>query len=151
MFELTNLLLMVDWKEAGWKEFLVTGPWGRLAGFWACCCQACLAYIGTEIIGMTADETERPRETFPKAVRRVASRITFYYVGAIFVLGLNVSSNDPILASYVTSPQATYQGPFVLMVQRANIRGLAHLLNALTIVAALAVANVNLYVAVVHV
>jgi len=121
---------------------------GRLAAFWSCCCQACLAYLGTEIVGITADEAERPRKTIPKAVRRVAKRIIFYYVGAIFVLGLNISADDPVLASYVTNPQGSYQGPFVLMVQRANIPGLDHLLNAMSIVAALSVANANLYVTV---
>lgn len=67
-----------------------------------------------------------PRQTIPKAVRRVSKRIIIYYVGAIFVLGVNVSSNDPVLASYVTNPQGSYQGPFVLMVQRANIAELEH-------------------------
>ena len=139
---------MTDWKEDGWHDFLVTGAWGRLAAFWSCCCQACLAYEGTEIIGITADETERPRKTLPKAVRRVSGRIFIYYVGMIFVLGLTVSSNDPVLASYVMNPKGSYQGPFVLMVQRANIKGLAHLLNALTIVAVLSIANTNLYLSV---
>jgi yeast amino acid transporter len=102
-----------------------------------------------EIIGITADEAERPRQTIPKAVRRVSKRIVIYYVGAIFVLGLNVSSDDPVLKSYVTNPEGSYQGPFVLMVQRANISGLDHILNAISIVATLSVANANLYVTVI--
>ena len=120
-----------------------------MAAFWACCCQACLAYLGSEIIGITAEEAELPRQTLPKAVRRVAKRIILYYVGAIFVLGLNVSSNDPELEWYVTNPKGSYQGPFVLMVRRAGIPGLDHALNVITIVASLSVANANLYVAVI--
>jgi len=141
-------ILTQDWKEDGWKDFLVGGGWGQLAAFWSCCCQACLAYLGSEIIGITADEAEQPRKTIPTGVRRISGRIIFCYVGTIFVLGLNVSSNDPVLASYVTSPKGSYQGPFVLMVQRANIPGLAHMLNAISIIAALSVANANLYVSV---
>lgn len=139
---------MLDWKQDGWKEFLFEGSLGRLAAFWACCCQACLAYLGSEIIGITANEAGKPQETMPKAVRRVSHRIVFYYVGAIFVLGLNVSSDDPVLASYVTNPSGGYQGPFVLMLNRANIAGLDHVLNAVAIVASLSVANANLYVTV---
>jgi yeast amino acid transporter len=145
---LFTIILTSDWREDGWKEFLVSGGWGRLAGFWACCCQAAFAYLGTEIIGITADETECPRRTLPRAFRRVSKRIIIYYVGAIFVLGLNVSSNDPELAWYITNPKGSYQGPFVLMVKRANIPGLEHVLNAIAIVAALSVANANLYVTV---
>lgn len=140
--------LTADWKLDGWKEFLFDGSLGRLAAFWACCCQACLAYLGAEIIGITANEAEKPRETVPKAVRRVARRIVFYYVGTIFVLGLNVSADDPVLASYVTNSMGGYQGPFVLMFNRANIAGLTHVLNAMSIVASLSVANANLYVTV---
>lgn len=124
----------------------MTGAWGRLAAFWSCCYQACLAYMGTEIVGIMADEAERPRETLPNAVQRVSKRIIIYYIGLIFVLGLNVSSNDLVLASYITNPKGSYQGPFVLMVQRASLLGLAHLLNAPTIVSVLSIANTNLYI-----
>ena len=140
------LVLTADWREVGgWKEFLMTGPWGRLAGFWAACSQAAFAYIGTEILGITAEETERCRETLPKAVQRISQRIWLYYVGTIFVLGLNVSSNDPELVWYTDNPKGTYQGPFILMAQRAGIPGLAHLLNAVTLLAAVSVGNANLY------
>jgi yeast amino acid transporter len=138
----------VDWREQPWKEYLASGAAGRLAALWLCCCQACYSYMGCEIIGITAVESEKPRNTIPNAVRRVSKRIIFYYVGAVFALGLNVSSNDPVLASYVTNPEGSYQGPFVLMIQRANIRHLDSIINAATIVAVLGVANTNLYVAV---
>lgn len=102
--------------------------------------------MGTEIVGIMADEAERPRETLPNAVQRVSKRIIIYYIGLIFVLGLNVSSNDLVLAWYITNPKGSYQGPFVLMVQRASLLGLAHLLNAPTIVSVLSIANTNLYI-----
>lgn len=97
---------------------------------------------------MAAMETERPRETLPHAVRRVSYRIVLYYVGAIFVLGLNVSARDPILAADVLSTGGTFASPFVLMVQRAGIRGLGSLINAVALIAALSVATANLYVSV---
>jgi yeast amino acid transporter len=128
------------------KEFLVGGNLGRLVGFWACCCQACFAYLGSEIIGITASEVERPRETLPKAVRRVSYRLIFYYVGPLFVLGLNLSPTDPQLEWYLDS--GTPLSPFVLMVNRANIPGLDHLINAIALIAAITVANANLYVTV---
>jgi yeast amino acid transporter len=121
---------------------------GRLAGFWLCCCQATFAYLGAEIIGITANEVERPRESLPKAVRRVSHRLIIYYSGAIFVLGLNLWSADPVLGWYISNPGSAYQGPFVLMVQRANIPGLDNLLNAISLIAALSIANAGVYVTV---
>lgn len=121
---------------------------GRLAGFWACCCQACFSYLGAEILGIAANEVERPREAIPKAVRHVSKRLIFYYVGTIFILGLNVYSRDPVLEWFINNPAGNYQGPFVLMAQRANIPGLDHLLNAIALMAALSLANANLYVSV---
>lgn len=130
------------------KEFLVGDGLGRLVGFWAVCCQACFAYEGVEIIALTADEVERPRQTIPKAVRRVANRIVIYYVGCLFALGVNLSANDPLLQSFVNNPQGSYQGPFVLMAQRAGLIGLGHLLNAMALIASLSVANAALFVTV---
>src|SRR2546423_11019162 len=127
-----NGSLMIAWKnDLAFKPYLGTGSFGKLIGFWAACCQAIFSYLGVEIIGIVAEETERQRETLPHAVRRVAYRGLLYHVGAIFVLGLNVSSNDPILKNIVT--QRKISSPFVLMVQRAGIMGLMHLITAVTI------------------
>lgn len=103
------------------------------------------SYLGLEIIGITAEETERQRETLPHAVRRVAHRSVYYHVGAILVLGLNVSANDPILKSIATQD---YQSPFFLMVQRAGIPALGTLINVVIVIALISVANTRLYVSV---
>jgi yeast amino acid transporter len=130
------------------KKFLVESNvgLGRLVGFWSCCCKACFAYLGSEIIGITANEVERPRETLPKAVRRVSWRLIFLYVGPIFILGLNISSTDPQLKGWLQN--GDFQSPFVLMVRRANIPVLANLLNAVILMSAITLATVNLYVTV---
>lgn len=138
--------LFVDWREDGFKSYLLAGSAGRFIGLWACICQAMFAYSGAELIGIAADETERQRETLPKAVRRVSYRIVFYYVGCVVVLGLNVSAQDPVLASYVST--GSYTSPFELMVRRAGIPGLAHVINVVALIAVTSVANANLYVSV---
>jgi len=126
------------------REYKFTGAFGRLVGFWAACIQGC--YLGIEIIGIVAEETERPRATIPHSVRRVAYRGLIYHVGAVFVLGLNVSANDPILKIIATQE---YASPFALMVQRAGIPILAHIINGVSVVALLGVANTRLYVSVI--
>lgn len=120
-----------------------------MIGFWAVCCQACFSYSGVENIAITADEVERPRQTIPKAVRRVVSRLNLYYIGAIFVLGINLSANDPIIAAALQGkPGAVYSGGFVLIAERAGLPQFASFLNVMALGAAFSVANVELYVGV---
>ena len=98
------------------------------------------------MVGIAADETERHQEALPRAVRRVSTRILFYYVGATFVLGLNVSANDPILVAHLKD--GTYLSPFVLMIERAGISVLPHIVNFVGLIAVLTVANADLYISV---
>lgn len=142
----TVSMLTSDWGNGlAFKEYFYHGGFGRLVGFWAACTEAIFAYGGLEIIGICAEETERPRETLPRVVPVVAHRIVFYYVGAVFVLGLNVSSIDPILAYIATK---SYISPFVLMVQRAGIIGLTNVINAVALIIVLSVANTRVYICV---
>ncbi len=99
-------------------------------------------------MAITASEVERPRQTIPKAVRRIVNRLNFYYIGAIFVLGLNLSSNDPILARSLSDPSVGYHGSFVLMSQRAGIPRFGDFLNVMALGAALSISNASLYITV---
>jgi yeast amino acid transporter len=67
-----------------------------------------------------------------------------YYVGAVLVLGLNLSPDDPALSP----ANPNYPGGFIIMAQRAGIPVLPHIINAVMIIAALSVAIANLYVVV---
>lgn len=97
-------------------------------------------------MGIAAVETERQRETIPKIVRDVSYRIIFYYVGVVVVLGLNVSANDPILAADLSNCRLSYMSHFVLMVRRAGLsESFAGIINAMALLVAISVANVNLY------
>jgi amino acid transporter len=99
-------------------------------------------------VGITADEAERQRETLPRAVNKVTYRIGYLYIGAILMLGLNVSANDPLLSLGIATKSETFRGGFVVMAQRANIPVLPDFINAVMILAAVGVANADLYVAV---
>jgi amino acid permease len=67
----------------------------------------------------------------------------------MLALGLNVSANDPILPLRVLGdPTKPYYGGFIIMLQRANIPVLPHIVNAVMIIAALSVENADIYVTV---
>jgi amino acid permease len=94
------------WYQGAFNAYLLPDTAkGQLFGFWACCCEALFSYVGVEVAGIAADETERQRETLPRAVWRISNRLIVYYVGATFVLGLNVSAHDPILVAYLNPLQ----------------------------------------------
>ena len=149
-YSISKSTLISDWRQAAFKSYILSGAAGKFIAFWECSCRAAFNYTGNEIIGITAEETERQRETLPKAVKRISYRIIFYYVGAILVLGLNVSAEDPILGTWLLDDPTTrpYPGGFIIMLQRANIRGLPHIVNAVMIIAAISVSNADIYVTV---
>lgn len=83
------------WKNPGaFKEYLDTGSTGRFLGFWDSVTNAAFAYMGSEMVGMTFGEATQPWKTIPKAVNATFWRITFFYVGGVFCLGLVVSSSN---------------------------------------------------------
>lgn len=141
--------LIVDWEQGAFLSFLYGGGFGKLVGFWAACCQAIYSYLGVEIVGIAAEETERPLETLPRVVRRVSYRVIIYYVAAVFVLGLNVSAADPVLLRNHSSSSARYEPPFVLMAQRTGIPALPSIINAIGLLSALTVANAQIYASVI--
>lgn len=57
-------------------------------------CQACFAYTGTEVVGMTFGETPNPRKNIPRAVNQTFWRIACFYVLGVFFLGMTVPYNS---------------------------------------------------------
>lgn len=44
------------------------------------------AYVGVELVGVSAAETANPEKSIPAAINKIPLRILFFYVGALFVL-----------------------------------------------------------------
>lgn len=86
------------WNDPGaFQEYLLEGSLGRFLGFWACICQACFAFTGTEVVGMTFGETPNPRKNIPRAVKQTFWRIAVFYILGVIVLGMAVPSNNEML------------------------------------------------------
>jgi amino acid transporter len=69
-----------------------------------------------------------------------------YYVGAVVVLGLNLSADDPILKLNLETGATS--SPFALMFDRAGIPVLRNLINACALIASVSTANADLYIGV---
>lgn len=98
------------------------------------------SYIGTEVVSVTAAESQDPVRDIPRAARRMVLRMALFYVLAIAL----------VLA--VVPWTVTAQGgggieasPFVRVFDAAGIPAAATVMNAVVLTAALSSANTNLY------
>lgn len=95
---------------------------------------------------VAAGETENPRRNIPRAIRRVFWRIATFYVFAIFLVTLCVSSRDPRLLNAIDqSAPGAAQSPFVIAVENAGIRVLPGLLNGVIFTSAWSAGNSFFY------
>ncbi|WP_184694865.1 amino acid permease [Saccharothrix tamanrassetensis] len=97
------------------------------------------SYIGTEVVAVTAAESERPERDIPRAARRMVLRLVLFYVLAIAVV--------VAVAPWTATAQggAVDASPFVRVVEGAGIPAAATIVNFVVLTAALSSANTNLY------
>ncbi|WVR08716.1 hypothetical protein IAU60_005774 [Kwoniella sp. DSM 27419] len=123
---------------------VIGGAWGQFLAFWNVFVQAAFSFLGTEIIATTLGEAENPRKTVPKAIKRVFFRLVFFYVMGIFVISVLVPYDEPNLLNGTGNAAAS---PFVIAIQRAGIKALPSIVNAVILVAAWSAGNSDLYAA----
>ncbi|WP_375741478.1 amino acid permease [Pseudomonas boanensis] len=93
------------------------------------------AYLGVEMIGLTAGEARNPHKTIPSAINSVFWRILLFYVGALFV----------IMSIYPWSEIGTQGSPFVMTFERLGIKTAAGIINFVVITAALSSCNGGIF------
>lgn len=59
------------------------------------------SFQGTELIGITAGESENPERAVPKAIKQVFWRILLFYILAIFVIGMLIPYDSSALMGVV--------------------------------------------------
>ncbi|KAA8816081.1 amino acid permease [Bifidobacterium vespertilionis] len=93
------------------------------------------SFGGTELIGITAGETENPRTTIPKATNDIIWRILVFYIGALGIIMAVV-------------PWNTIDGessPFVQIFDSVGVHAAAGILNFVCLTAVMSVYNSGLY------
>jgi AAT family amino acid transporter len=93
------------------------------------------AYVGIEMIGLSAGEAENPKKTIPMAIDSLAWRILIFYMGAILV----------ILAIFPWNEVGQQGSPFVVMFERLGLREAAGIVNFVVITAALSSCNAGIF------
>lgn len=93
------------------------------------------AYLGIEMLGLTAGEAKNPGKTLSRAVNSVFWRILIFYVGALFV----------ILSIYPWNEIGREGSPFVKTFEHMGIMRAAGIINFVVITAALSSCNGGIF------
>ncbi|RXZ44943.1 amino acid permease [Crenobacter cavernae] len=93
------------------------------------------AYLGVEMIGLTAGEAKNPKKTLARAVDSVFWRILIFYIGALFV----------ILAIYPWNEIGAKGSPFVMTFEKMGIPAAAGIINFVVLTAALSSCNSGIF------
>lgn len=93
------------------------------------------AYLGIEMIGVTAGEVQNPKKTLSRAIDSVFWRILIFYVGALFV----------IMSIYPWNEIGQKGSPFVMTFDQFGIPYAAGIINFVVLTAALSSCNSGIF------
>ncbi len=93
------------------------------------------AYVGVELIGVTAGEAADPKKSIPAAIDKVFWRVLIFYIGALFV----------IMSIFPWNEIGTKGSPFVLVFQDLGIAKAAGIINFVVLTAALSSCNSGIF------
>ncbi|GAA5950994.1 hypothetical protein JCM21900_004122 [Sporobolomyces salmonicolor] len=134
------------WRDQPFSHYIFQNNTGVFLGVWSCMVTALFAYMGSELVGVTFGEARNPRKTIPATIRRTFFRLAFFYVFSIFVVGLIIKANDPGLLAANKKSTGAAASPFVLAIERANIKILPDIINAAILLFCMSAANSDLYI-----
>lgn len=116
------------WSHGG---MFPTGTSGFLAGFQI----AIFAFVGIEIVGTTAAETQNPEKNLPKAINSIPIRIILFYVLSL-VMVMSVTPWNQIV------PQ---ESPFVQLFKLAGISVAAIIMNLVVLSSVMSSMNSGIF------
>ena len=103
----------------------VVGPQGYLGAFnhgskglCSVFMTAAFSFGGTELVGLTAAETENPRKSLPTAVKQVFWRVALFYMVSLTIISCCVKYTDERLLNANSSADAN-ASPFVIAARNA--------------------------------
>jgi len=127
----------------GDAPFLGEGLSGKFLSVLGVFLIAGFSFQGTELIGITAGESEHPEKNIPKAIKQVFWRILIFYILSIFVIGLIIPYTSPALLGADITEIA--KSPFTLVFERAHWAFAAALMNAVILTSILSAGNSGMY------
>lgn len=111
--------------------FFPTGARGFLMSFQ----MVVFAFVGIEMVGLTAGETDDPEANLPKAINSLPIRIGLFYIGSMIA----------VMSVYPWDKITTTASPFVQVFSGVGIVGAAGILNFVVLTAAVSATNSCLF------
>ncbi len=106
---------------------------------------AAFSFSNTEVVGLTAAESENPTQDVPKAIRSVFWRILIFYIGAIIVIATLIPFTEPTLLDATEDNVAA--SPFTMVFKNAGLAAAASVMNAVILTSVLSCGNSTMYCA----
>ncbi|PYI06125.1 hypothetical protein BO78DRAFT_430034 [Aspergillus sclerotiicarbonarius CBS 121057] len=136
------------WRDPG---AFANGTGGAVAGTIRAICRtvpsATLAYLGSELMGMTILRTQNPRKAAGRAIKVTFYRILVFNIVNITLLGMLVPHDTHIIAFTQKASQPRTASAFVAVAQSAGPSVIPNLLNACLLLFVLSAANQALQMA----
>lgn len=104
---------------------------------------AAFSFSNTEVVGLTAAESENPRKDVPKAIKSVFWRILLFYLGTIVIIATIVPFTEPTLLDAAEDNIAA--SPFTIVFKNAGFAAAASVMNAVILTSVLSCGNSTMY------
>lgn len=112
------------WSHGGWFP---NGMHGFIISFQ----MVVFAFVGMELVGLTAGETENPEKVIPRAINQIPIRVLLFYVGALLI----------IMSIYPWSAIVPTESPFVQVFTAVGIAAAAGVVNFVVLTSAASACN----------
>ncbi|MGC5773937.1 amino acid permease [Paenibacillus pabuli] len=112
------------WSHGGWFP---NGMHGFLISFQ----MVVFAFVGMELVGLTAGETENPEKVIPRAINQIPIRVLLFYVGALLI----------IMSIYPWNAIVPSESPFVQVFAAVGIAAAAGIVNFVVLTSAASACN----------
>ena len=124
------------------------GPLGCFLGFLQCMILASFTNSGPEYVSMAAGEAGNPRKSMPRAFNATFYRLTTFFMLGALCLGILVPYNDSeMAAAFISAAPGAAASPYVVAMNRLNIKILPSIVNGAVFLLALSAGNSLFYCA----
>ncbi|WP_414043249.1 amino acid permease [Macrococcus sp. EM39E] len=147
IFLIMGLLLIfgiIGGEPIGFKNFSIgDAPFHNgILGLLGVLVVAGFSFGGTEVVAVTAGESENPRESMPKAIKQVFWRILLFYIGSIFIIACIIPYTDSRL---LNQNSEIAMSPFTIIFEKVGVLFAASIMNSIILTAVLSAGNSGLY------
>lgn len=115
---------------------------GGITGFVGVLLIAGFSFQGTELLGVTAGETENPEKSIPKAMNSIFWRILLFYIFTIIIIAALINYQDPRL---LNSDSTAVMSPFTIVFKNIGLAVAASVMNAVILTSVISSANSVMY------